>query len=483
MFDNMLAFARRHEIIPYESGVNQPGELRAFLERCRKHNIEKTWIEIGPRESNTKQATAKEFVQQPARREATLERFKKLARVYKEVYPEFARITIFDEAPLGAFARTGGDYQSDFRDFKQFAPQAFAYMYRAFKSVMPNAQIGIFLHHPHNASPEMAGEHSYIKEFMERSDSLGAAPDFIFSDVYRGYFNRGYGVEATNDYIRDVVTYTGEVADQFGADHYQLGQVHTIKLGYTPSRRQIDTNIQAMLDGNPDGIGWYWPNYASTNYRKTGPEGQPRYEGYDVSFDPFVPNAWGRIGPAGSLYGTSRDRYSYAYLSILESIGQLQPDRKFDLWIYGHDFDHTEHALHLKSPGDSSWTFIGYFNPQQDRDAYIDSARSRYIYSYNDQWHAVVFHGLERERFLNSGGEKSGLQFRITTPTGTDTSRLTAVYAMPYRATRHYATEDKVTRLINQHPRWIDVNSLATHVRSRPVHLHSDTVFTGSAIH
>ncbi|GEM_PF-826069 len=481
MFDNILAFAERHGITPYESGVRQPEDLTRFLKLCKKHGIEQTWIEIGPREQNTGDATAEEFVKHPDRREPTLERFRKLARAYKAVYPDFARITIFDEAPLGAFARTDGGYLSDFQDFKRYGPRAFAYMYKAFKSVMPQAEIGIFMHHPHNASPSTAGDYSYIGEFMQSCDSLNAVPDFIFSDVYRGYFNRGYGVEATNDYIRDVVDYTGKVADQHGVNHYQLGQVHTIKLGYTPSRRQIDTNIDAMLDGKPDGIGWYWPNYASTNYKKSGSDRTPRDEGYDVSFDPFVPNAWGRIGPAGSLYGTSRDRFTYSYLSILESVGMLHPAEKFDLYLYGHDFDHTEHGLYLKSKTDDQWEFIGYFNPQQDRDAYLESARSKYIYSYNDKWHALVFHGLDRKRFIDTVDNEVRLTFKITTPEGSDTSRITGVYAMPYRKTRHYKTEGEITRLIESHPRWMEINSIATHVRPKAAELKDGRVFTGSA--
>jgi hypothetical protein len=348
-------------------------------------------------------------------------------------------------------------------------------MYRTLKAEMPSAKVGVFLHHPHNASKAMAGRHSFIDAFMAEAQSLGATPDFIYSDVYRGYFNRGYGVEATNDYITDVVRHTHRVAEQYGAEAYHLGQTHTIKLGYTPSRWEIDTNVRAMLRGGPDGLGWYWPNYASTN-RTKGPDGTPAQpEGYDVSFDPFVPNSWGKTGPAGSLFATSRDRFVYSYLRLQEATGRLDPANRFDLWLYGYDFDHAEHTVHVRRPGTDEWTFLGVVNPQRDRDAYVKQARSEHIYSYDDRWHAVVFHGLRRAAHLSADSLGERLDLRVTTRHGSDTSRFGAAYVLPYRATRHYATEAKATTLIERQPRWMTVNSLAHHVRP-----FADTLRTGT---
>ena len=462
LFRTKLAFAARQNIVPYESGIHTPADLRRFLDATDEVGIEHTWIEIGPNDGMTAEA----FATDPEARAATLERFRALARAYKAHSPASARITIFDEAPLGAFTPPDtASYSERVAAFREYGPKGFALMYRALKDVMPSAEVGIFLHHPHNASPEMAGEHSFIADFMAKAEALGATPDFIYSDVYRGYFNRGYGVEATNDYITDVVRHTRRVADRYGVEAYQLGQVHTIKLGYTPSQWEIDTNVRAMLRGNPDGVGWYWPNYASTNYTK-GPDGTPQSEGYDVSFDPFVPNSWGKTGPAGSLFATSRDRFVYSYLRLQEATDRLQPRNRFDLWLYGHDFDHVEHRVHVRPAGsDSDWTFIGAVNPQRDSSAYVEQARPEHIYSYDDKWHAVVFHGLHRSRHLAPDSLGQRLEVKLTTRSDSDTSRLGAAYALPYRATRHYATEAKATRLIERQPRWMAVNSLAHHVR------------------
>ena len=419
--------------------------------------------------------TVQEFATNPSARAATLERFRALARTYAEHNPESAYVTIFDEAPLGAFSPPDtATYDERVAAFREFGPEGFAQMYRALKDEFPQAEVGIFLHHPHNASPAMAGRHSFIDDFMAETESLGATPDFIYSDVYRGYFNRGYGVEATNDYITDVVRHTKQVAERYGAEAYQLGQTHTIKLGYTPSRWEIDTNVRAMLRGDPDGLGWYWPNYASTNWAK-GPDGTPRPEGYDVSFDPFVPNSWGKTGPAGSLFATSRDRFVYSYLRLQEATDRLDPTTRFDLWLYGHDFDHAEHTVSIRRPGANDWTFLGVVNPQRDRDAYVEHARSEHIYSYDDRWHAVVFHGLRRARHLSPDSLGARLELKVTTRDGSDASQFGAAYVLPYRATRHYATEAKATRLIEQQPRWMTVNSLAHHVRP-----FADTLRTGS---
>ncbi len=476
VLENMLLFSRRNNIIPYSSGMHEPQRLESFLKTCKKLDIPRTWIEIGP----GKEHTVKAFVEDPSARKPILDRFRKLAKIYKTYYPSFARITLFDEAPLGAFGtkdENGGGYTHQLKRFKEYGPQAYAFLQEAIKGEMPNAEVGIFLHHPHNASGKMAGKYSLIGEFMRKCEDAGQVPDFIFSDVYRGYFNRGYGNEPTDGYITDVVDHTVEVGEKYGIEAYQLGQMHTIKLGYTPSRYQIDRNIEAMLKGKPDGIGWYWPNYASTNYERQTGDGIGKPTGYDVSFDPFVPNAWGKIGPAGSVYGTSKDRFVYSYLRMLERRGTIDADSHFDLWLYGYDFDHAEHTLYLKTNAEhgSQWEMIGHFNPQQDKDAYEEGAREQYIYSYNDEWHAVAFHALSRDKFLNEGeGSHQELELKMESSGESDGSEFSAAYIMPHRETRNYVTLKEITRFIEDHPRWVRINSISAYVRPMSLKLKQD---------
>lgn len=474
VLENTLLFARRFDIISYSSGASDPRDLKDFLKTCKKLNIEKTWIEIGP----GKEMTAKEFVQDSARRASVLRRFEKLAAIYKNYYPDFARITIFDEAPLGAFGKSPkakDNYLHHLSQFKEYGPEAFSYLYQAIKKEMPSAETGLFMHHPHNASSGMAGKYSVIEQFMKDCQEYESVPDFIFSDVYRGYLNRGNGVQVTDNYITDVVSHTAKLADQYGIKAYQLGQMHTMKLGYTPSRYQIDRNVRAMLKGNPDGIGWYWPNYASTNYKRGQGDGIGSYTGFDVSFRPFVPNAWGDIAPAGSVYATAKDRFVYSYLRMLEEKNKVDADTHFDLWLYGYDFDHTEHTVFLKTNNkDNPWVKIGHFNPQQDKDGYEKGAREKYMYSFDEKWHAIAFHGLLREKFLNPPANGRHLEIKIETSGKSDSSGFSAAYALPYRKTRNYLTESQITHMIEKHPRWVEINSLFTHVRPEPLELNKN---------
>jgi len=285
-------------------------------------------------------------------------------------------------------------------------------------------------------------------------------------------------VEATNDYITDVVRLTNAMAERYGAEAHHLGQTYTIKLGYTLSQREIDINVRAVLRGNPDGLGWYWPDYASTNDPK-GPDGTPQAEGYDVSLDPFVPNSRGTMGPVGPLFATSHDRFVHACLRPAEATDRIQPRRRFDLWLYEHDFDHVERTVHARAAEDSSWTFVGAINPQRDRDGYMEETRPEHIYSGNNRRRAVVFHGLRRADFLTTQ-TKTGPrpEIKIKSRVRSDTSRLAGACALPYRATRHYVTEPKATALIEEQPRWMSANSLAYHLRPLPDTLCPDATRT-----
>jgi len=466
--ENMLLFARRFDIIPYSSGMNDEDKLKDFLAQCHELGISRTWIEIGP----GRDAGIRSFVEDESVRKPVLERMTALAGIYKEYYPDFARITLFDEAPLGAFSRTTTKsdkaYTAMLEEFMMYGPQAFSYLQKAIKQEMPDAAVGIFMHHPHNASETMAGDYSVINRFMMDCREYGGIPDFIFSDVYRGYFTRGYGMEKTNAYIEDVARYTREVAGKYNIKAYQLGQMHTIKLGYTPGKMEIDQNVEAMIRGGIDGMGWYWPNYASTNHTKKAASGSIVSLDYEISHDPFVPNAWGKTGPAGSVYATSHDRFVYSYLRMVEENGSLKSETHFDLWIYGYDFDHTEHKLYLKTNAEhgNRYELAGHFNPQHDKDGYIKGEGEEYIYSCNNKWGTIAFHGLSRKRYLD--GDERNVFVKIETTGGSDTSRLNAVYIMPYRMTRNYITEDLISSLIEDSPRWVETNSLGSYVWPSP---------------
>lgn len=464
ILENQLRFARRHDITPYTSGFRSVDEMPRYLDLLREHGLDRVWIETKPMPDETGNATIEQFVNEPERQAATIERLRQLMRTTRERGFRDVRVTIFDEAPLGDGFQYGlvkDERSAAWPRFKEYGPRAYAPLHRAIKEAMPEARVGIFLHHPFNAPPRLAGERSLIAGFMEEAEALGTRPDFIYSDIYRGYRDRSRGLESTNRYITDVVSYLREVADRWpGTPVYYLGQAHTIKVGYTPSRWAIDADVDAALRGGPNGIGWYWPNYAATHWLRDD-HGNPAPLDEPVGYEPFVPNAWGSVGPAGTMYGTSRDRWTYAYLRALEAAGRISdPAERFTLWLYGDDFDHAEHRLQLWDRQQGRWETIGWFNPQQDAGGYRDDvATDLPRYSYDGRRHVVAFHALDRGRFLDPVRR---LRLRIETPPGADGSTLLQVHAMPYRPTRNYLTEDEATRQVEDEPRWVRVNRLST---------------------
>lgn len=464
ILENQLHFARRHGITPYTSGFQTVDQMPRYLDLLREHGLDRVWIETKPTPEETGRATIAQYVEEPERQRRSIERFRQLIRMARDRGFQDVRVTIFDEAPLGDGFEYGlikDERSAAWPQFREYGARAYAPLHRAIKEEMPEARVGIFLHHPFNAPPHVTGERSLIAGFMEEAEALGARPDFIYSDIYRGYRDRNRGLESTNQYITDVVGYLRQVADRWpGTTTYYLGQAHTIKVGYTPSRWAIDADVDAALRGDPDGIGWYWPNYAATNWLRDN-DGEPQSLDEAVGYEPFAPNAWGTVGPAGSMYGTSRDRWTYAYLRALEAAGRIpDPAARFTLWLYGDDFDHAEHRLQLWDRLDQRWETIGWFNPQRDAESYrSDVATDLPRYSYDGRRHVVAFHALDRARFLD---DEHRLRLRVETPNASDGSTLLQAHAMPYRPTRNYLTEDEATRQVEDEQRWVRVNRLST---------------------
>jgi len=99
------------------------------------------------------------------------------------------------------------------------------------------------------------------------------------------------------------------------------------------------------------------------------------------------------------------------------------------------------------------------------------------MYSYDNRWHAVVFRGLSRDDYAMDTASK--LEIKIESSENSDGSKFAAAYAQPYYQTRHVITEEKITQLIEQQPRWVSINSLGSHVRPVSFQLSTDTTFVG----
>lgn len=133
------------------------------------------------------------------------------------------------------------------------------------------------------------------------------------------------------------------------------------------------------------------------------------------------------------------------------------PTERFDLVIYGFDFDPGEHELFLRSNLDygAEWVSFGPIDPaprHSDDDA---------------GWTAVVFADISTERFLGQDFRESYLEVRIGTRSASDGSLLSAIYAMPHLA-RAPEAAPRIAHLIESDPVRVKHHSLASHVQPAP---------------
>lgn len=142
-----------------------------------------------------------------------------------------------------------------------------------------------------------------------------------------------------------------------------------------------------------------------------------------------------------------------------QSAGQipapLEPTERFDLVLYGSDFDPDEHEVFIRTNLDfgSDWVSLGTIAPAAN--------------GGDPAWGAVVFTDNETARFLGQDFRESYLELRITTRDGSDGSRLSAVYVMPHVAQAADA-QPHIARLIEEDPRLVEQHSLASHVQPTP---------------
>lgn len=128
-----------------------------------------------------------------------------------------------------------------------------------------------------------------------------------------------------------------------------------------------------------------------------------------------------------------------------------------------------QYTVYVRPAESSTWTFVGAINPQRNQEGYVGKARPEHMYSSDDRWHAVLFHGLRRRNLLDDSADGGArLEVKVEPRADSNTSPLGAVYAFPYRATRHYVTEPKATSLVEEQLRWTAVSSLAHRGRLVP---------------
>lgn len=450
-YDNLLAYARRHDltaVITISRTIPETADrLEPLLQKATEYGVQ-CWFAGGCFRDDH---NAPQLVNDSRARETFLNRLQLITEVYADYYPE-GKVVVWHEAPLVSnWDPNGGWTYTAVRNMRDLGPEIFAWQMKTIKSVSDDIDVATFLHFPY---VEPGGNFGNIfSEIMADLTDLNALPDFTFTDFYRGYREPTVRQEGANAFLRRMMRNATEETN--GQPVYNLAEDHTINNGYTPSKESIRMNLQAAFESGADGVGWYFRN----NYRQTDDSLTPN--------DPFLPNVGGVTSePNTTTLTFSRDRFQYAYDQTFASREGFNRNSVFNLWIHGYDMDKFEHRLWLKTADDwepeddrgsedeedsedheepkdndpdkeDEWVFIGDFNGYTDQE---------YVYSGNDTEHVSIFHALDRDRFL---GEENTIEAKIQTDADSDGSELYAMYAVPFDA-NEYFSEPNAPDLLEQ---------------------------------
>ena len=397
---NLFAFASRHDLAvllakPAPSDASL-ATLEAALATAAEAGIE-AWLNVGV----LSEVPAPAFVADRSRRETHLRRLEDIVTRYRDFFPA-GRVVLWQEAPVGGAWVEGGYWNDDaVSNLERLGPEIFAAQQRTIRAVAPEVDVGIFVHFPYIISSRQPETFATLTEELAR---VGARPDFAFVDFYRGWYEKDVGPEPANNAIRSLITTASEHLG--GREVLYLGESHTINPQYTPSRQAIEMDLRASQAA--DGRGWY----ARTRYLAT-----------ERGFDPFVPNVESATGlreeSRASTFTFARDRYCYAYASLLTRRADYGPRERFDLWIHGADLDFYDHELSVRTV-DGDWEFLA------DISGYLDGA---YPYSGETGEHVAIVHALDCDRFV---GKNGALDLRIDTSSTADGAELLSVAAVPF---------------------------------------------------
>ncbi|WP_336363333.1 hypothetical protein [Halalkalicoccus salilacus] len=417
---NLFAFARRHDMVVV---LSQPGPTRRpdaaveeFIEGPLAEASELSvpvWLATGVLNS----MTAPEFVSDPEKREHHLDGLRTLTEEYDERFPD-GRVVLWQEAPISGHWSSEGQVwdEESIRNLQRYGPTIFEEQRRVVKGVNDDIGVGIF---PHFTYVVDSKDPEVFEGLVDDLRTRGAFPDFGFVDFYRGNYEPGVGPTGADDAIRSLIGNARTHLD--GRDVCYLGQAHTNKTGYTPSKQALRMDLRAARDAGAASIGYYaWFVYQPTDPAR--------------SFDPFIP-----IPEMGddlrdrmdvTTYTIGRDRFLYAYSLLLGHEEGYGADGTFDLWLGGSDLDFHDHRLWLETV-DGDWEFVGDFN------GYV---RTDHLYERTRDDHVSVFHALDRERYLAAddgsgaaGADDGGtLTLRIDTRADASAAELRSVSAVPF---------------------------------------------------
>lgn len=415
--ENLLSYVERHDLTVVLSKWNTTeADAEALDERlqiARERGID-VWLGT----YDLREHSDQELITDEAKLQHDVDRLARMVETYAEHYPD-GKVFVWHEPPLTG-KWTGETHTEKAKSMARYGPTIFAAQKNALDEQYPDVDLGLMVWR-RNIAPPTHNNTPILEQLMGGLKDRGALPDFTYFDLYRGHYEWEGGYQAVNDYLEAIVENIREHTNDRPV--YYLGEAHTINKQYTPSKQAILGDLQTLLDAGVDGYGWY----VRTGYQETHPR----------NYNPFVPNPSADGWPEGSnsMIG-SRDRFVWANEALMEATGRIDPSDRFDLWLYGHDFDFYEHRLSLRT-ADEEWEFIGDFSGYVDGDnPYAGGGRNR----------VVAFHALERERFLEDGE----LEVRIDSHDEGDGATLEGIYAVPYLDVAHYRTEPELTTLVEE---------------------------------
>ena len=410
----VMSFAKRNDLtlaIPHYSG-KEIGNFEGILKTAKEYGLF-AWVNTGwflKKDGYT----ARKLIDDPAIQEKFAAEVKEVAKVYNRYYPG-GRIFLFHEEPRVS------NWEGGVKQVIKYGPEIFEDGLQVVKAVNPDIEVGLFIN-PYDIR-------KIYPDFTERLSAMDIMPDFSFVDFYRGYRDPAHGLETTNKQIQSQINAAKKHTEERPV--YYLGQAHTINNNYTPGIEAINQTITATLDADVKAIGWY----IRTKYRKTDAE-------LNEPLEPFLPNE-GTVDSTDltNTFTFSRDRLIYA---VMRTIEQTRPGfeakNKFDLWLSGFDFDFNEGSVYLESKK-GSWDFIGYYG------TYVGGDNP---YSLDDRVGTIIFHALDRSKYLRSYNGKHKLKMKIVTDSESDGATLNQVYVLPYQPTDQYVTEREAQSLLQQ---------------------------------
>ena len=399
--DDEISYNRTLYRMAREAGAGIWLQLRAFGNRL-------TLPDAGVRT-----LTAEEILTQPAARSAFRQQVGREFAAYNESFAGNCVVIVFEEAGIYHRPDGGGRFWSSMPEqirrrtahydhvFAERMAGLFGIVRREIKSQNPGCRVGVHLGHSTFIHPEP------LENAIAGLRKAGEAPDFVFYDFYLK------AQRSWEDYAAKLTERKSIITERLRLPAMHLAQLHTMNAfqhggGRTPSRAELDDMVELSRSLAFAGYGYYTKNALPTR---------------NVSNDPMAPNQKGQ----STVYESSRDRWDYGMLRLLEGSG-IDFRNRFDLVLYGQLRGTAR--LSLKENGSGAWRTIGLLG---------GGARSAL-----DE--VFVFRALEAERYM-AGGRQLEARLEASRP-GALSGLLRQAHIVPTEPAARFRTIDEIGRRV-----------------------------------